>query len=164
VSSKKYATPLRLEIKSSKLLFSFLLFSHLLAAGIVIYLNIDKLLTALLVTLIYWSAYTTISKHAWKKSSNAIVGLVWDANDEWFLKFKSGEEITARLHGESFTHPMLTVLNFRSQGVVYETQEKPPLYAKLHPGYSVIILKDNVDKNDFRRLRTRLKISKHESN
>jgi len=147
MSSKKYASPLQLELKPSRLLFSIVLALHTIALLMIYLLPVNsllKLFTALLVisTFMYFVYY-----QAFRKSAKAIIKVIWDASDEWFLVTRSGEQMPANLVGDSFSHPRLAVLNFKIPEHFFQKR--------------VVLLRDNVDENLFRRLRVRLKISSH---
>ena len=97
-----------------------------------------------MVIFIIASGYFVLNKYALKKSPNAVLGVIWDANNEWMLKTKVGDTLSVELMRDSYVNPMITILLFKQE-------------SKL--GYiSVILLKDNIDENDFRRLRVRLKV------
>ena len=163
MSSKKYATPLRLEVKPSQILLYFLLVIHLIALLITYLLKFNLLLSGFISTLIILSAYFVISKYAILNSSKAIVKLIWDANDEWIIETKSGNTVQAKLKQDSYIHPFITILIFNR---ILEAEQRNPSsisgLQNLHPNYryNVILLKDNIAANDFRRLRVRLKVGK----
>ena len=146
MSSKKYATPLRLEIKPSKILFFLLLILHFLALLIIYTLNFDLLITVLIVIPVFISAYFSIFKITLQKSKNSIIKLVWDGNNEWILENKIGEKINAELLKDTYISSMMTILIFKCEGQ-FVTK-------------NIVLLKDNIDENDFRRLRVRLKVGK----
>ena len=163
MSSKKYAAPLRLEIKSSKILLFFLLGIHLVALILVYFLEFTLFLSISVSTFIILSAYFVINKYALLNSSKAIVKLIWDANNEWILETKNGKTIQAELKRDSYIHSFMTILIFsRSPDEAKRNPGETPGLRKLHPGYkyNVILLKDNLDENDFRRLRVRLRVGK----
>ena len=163
MSSKKYATPLRLEIKPSKILLLFLLGIHLVALILIYFLEFTLFLSISFYTFIILSAYFVINKYALLNSSKAIVKLIWDTNNEWILEAKNGETIQAELKQDSYIHPFISILifNCRQDGVQANAGKFTGFY-KLKLGFTcnVILLKDNVNENDFRRLRVRLKVGK----
>lgn len=110
-------------------------------------------MTLCLSLLVFLSAYLLIRKYALLVSSKAIVKIIWDANNEWILETKNGEVIQAILAPESYIHSFMTILIFK-----YNIEG----LHKFLPAYKccVILLKDNVDASDFRRLRVRLKVGK----
>ena len=146
MSSKKYATPLRLEIKPSRILCSLLLILHLFALAIIFILDFEFLINILVAILIAVSAYISIFQTAFRKSSSAIIKLVWDSNNEWILENNRGEQLNAELLRDSYVSSVMTVLNFKCKN---HFRHK-----------SIILLKDNINENDFRKLRVRLKVGK----
>ena len=98
-----------------------------------------------------------------QKSVNTIVSLVWDTNNEWILTTKGGDSICAELMQDSYINPLMTILIFKCRPV--EAPRNPGKFLglrKLHPRkqHNVVLLKDNINENDFRRLRVRLKVGK----
>jgi len=87
-----------------------------------------------------------ISLHAIHASSKSVNKIVWDANDEWLLFFKDGSSTAVTLLGDSYIHPRLTVLRFK---------ESEKFLSR-----SVVLIKDNIHVDVFRRLRVRLKLSR----
>lgn len=144
MSSKKYATPLRLELKPSRVLFLVLLVLHLAALALTYYLFSNVFLLLFIAALLIFSGYFVLAGAALKKTSSAVVKLVWDANNEWILETKVGETLNAELMRDSYINSFITVLIFKCEGRMLNTH--------------VVLLKDNVDVNTFRRLRVRLKV------
>jgi len=145
MSSKKYAAPLHLEVSSSRLLLILLTGLHLLVIVLLFLMPLSLGLSAVSMVFVLFSAACTVLYHAKKSLASSIVGLIWDIEDEWFLLQKNGEKILVALDGNSFVHPWFAVLNFRQKNKYLSR--------------SVILLSDNIDKNDFRRLRVRLKVT-----
>ncbi|HFE37478.1 MAG TPA: hypothetical protein ENK06_03530 [Gammaproteobacteria bacterium] len=102
------------------------------------------------ILLLLLSANYSINKYALLKAANAIVSVVWDANNEWKLETQDGTVWSAELVPDSYVHPLLTILIFK------EVSEKR---LKLFPS-NVVLLKDSINTGDFRRLRVRLKVGK----
>jgi len=163
VLSKKYASPLRLELKPSLFLLFLLLGLHLAALVLVYVLPFNLLLSFFVYLVIICSAYFSIGKYALRKTSSAIVRMIWDANNQWILERKDGVLIDAELMRDSYIHSFMSILVFKP--CFEEVQEKPKSHLILNQfnlvnTYNVILLKDNVNSNDFRRLRVRLKVDK----
>ena len=136
---------------------------HFVALILIYFLEFTLFLSLFIFAFIICSAYFTINKYALLDSSKVIVKLIWDANNEWILEAKDGEIIQAELKRDSYIHSFMTILIFsRSPDEAKRNPGETPGLRKLHPGYkyNVILLKDNVDANDFRRLRVRLKVGK----
>ena len=148
MSSKKYAAPLQLEIRRSKSLLYFLCLLHVIAIGVIFFLVMSIEIILLLTLFILYSAYYSITRYALLSAPDAVVTVIWDHNDKWKIRTRRSREQVVKLMWDSFTHPNLTVLNFKRQGQFFSQ--------------SVILLADNVNKEDFRRLRVRLKTTNHQ--
>ena len=145
MSSKKYAAPLRLEITASKIITSLLLFLHSVSLGLLFLLPLSLWLASVVSVLIVISGIYTIAGYGLKKSSSSIVGLLWDNNDEWFVTKKDEKVMPVSFLPNSFIHPWITILNFKQSGKLFSE--------------SIILVSDNVSREDFRRLRVRLKVT-----
>jgi len=149
MSFKKYAAPLQLEIKPSRILLVVLLLLHLLAVVILITLPIPVIMTFVLSIVLILIGAHLISLHALRSSENAVTKIIWDANDEWLLSGSVRQNVKVDLLGNSYVHPQLTILRFKEPGKMWSN--------------SVVLLKDNIDENDFRQLRVRLNLSRDNS-
>jgi len=150
VSSKKYASPLRLDVRPSRFLSFLLLVLHLAAIGLFIFLAFELVITALGIVLMLVSAYFTIQKYGRQQSASAVVGVIWDADDVWQLEMQNGRRSTVTLLPDSYVHPSISILRFNY--VSDQQSVRGSLSA------TVILLKDNVNADSFRRLRVRLKV------
>jgi len=68
--------------------------------------------------------------------------LQWMPDGEWLLT-RNKQQVVVKLASDSLVTPFLTLLNFKTA----EGRKFP-----------LIIFKDNIDSEDFRRLRVRLKV------
>lgn len=73
---------------------------------------------------------------------NVRTELQWQPDGQWLLKRKN-RKLNVSLQANSLVTPFLTILNFISP--------------EGHP-FTLVIFKDNIDVEDFRRLRVRLKV------
>lgn len=143
MSSPKYATPLTLEPRPSRILLSLMLFAH--GGAVAVLLALDewpwpvRLLLVMVVLAGLWSA---LGKLGWRRSPTRIRRLVWQAENDWRVELGDGKMLTARLRPSSFVHPWLVVLNLRLEG------RRLP--------YSLVLARDGLDATAFRRLRVRL--------
>ncbi len=149
MSSKKYASPLRLEIGVSIQLTIFLFILHSVSFILLFFLPLPLFFLIASAVFIILSGIYTILFYGLKKMSSSIIGAVWADGDEWILFDKRGNEYNVVLDGNSFIHPWCSVLVFK---------QKKHIFSK-----NLILLSDNIDKNDFRRLRVRLKITNLEA-
>jgi len=146
MSSKKYAAPLHLEIGSSRLLLMLLFFLHVFAFALLFLMPFHPLLLAACTVFIIASGIYTIGYHAKKKRPSSITGLIWDIVDDWYTLDKQGNKTQVILDGNSYVHSWIAILNFKQQDRWLSK--------------SVILLRDNINQNDFRRLRVRLKVTR----
>ncbi len=145
MSSKKYASPLHLEIKPSRFLFYFLIALHLFAFILLWFLPLFIAWQVLISIFIIVGGIYSVKSYATKQLPSSVVGLVWDADEQWFIQTQEGKTQPVILNGNSYVHPKFTLLNFKQENKWFSK--------------AVILLWDNVDENSFRRLRVRLKIT-----
>jgi len=145
MSSKKYASPLRLELKPSVIFFVLLGAIHLLAVALIWKMVFPLSLQILATTLLLFSFYFYALEHALRRSRRAVVALLWDEHDQWCLFNVAGEKIEANLCADSFVHPGLLILNFQIPGRRWRR--------------SVVIPKDAMPRQPLRQLRVRLKLN-----
>lgn len=149
MSSKKYAAPLSLDLGPSRSL-SWLLFS-LHGAG---YIALWSLPLPWFIPLfgsipMYFSLRNALGCHARRSAPTALRSVGWSANGDWRLTRTDGSSATAELLGDSFVHPVLTVLNFRIVG----TRRRE----------SAVIMRDTLAPEPFRQLRVRIKLEARNS-
>lgn len=85
-------------------------------------------------------------RHARLQGRALIVRAVWQTQGDWRVFQNAGDEpVKAELLADSFVHPLLIILNFRLPG----------------PGgrQSLLVCRDSIDADSFRRLRARLNVS-----
>ncbi|MDH5299878.1 MAG: hypothetical protein OEW58_00750 [Gammaproteobacteria bacterium] len=112
MSSKKYASPLSLELTPSRFLFSLFAGLHLLAMGVIwpttLSLSIKILLSAgLLLSGVYCALNYGLRRFPW-----SVRALTWDEHDQWWLLRRDGQRLAATLANDSLVHPGLLILNF----------------------------------------------------
>ena len=142
-SLKKYAAPLRLDLRSSRVLLIALFGMHAGAMFWVLYIGLEWWLMMIITAMIFFSAVITFRRFALRTTPDALLRLTWDTESQWWLQFKGGREVTATLEKSTFVHPLLTILHFT-------TEENRRVAA--------ILLPDNVDRETFRQLRVRLRV------
>ena len=71
---------------------------------------------------------------------------MWDENDQWLLEDASGRQFRAILQPTTVVHPSVVVLNFKLPDNAWWWRKR-----------AVVILKDSIDGDQFRRLRVRLR-------
>lgn len=97
----------------------------------------------------YFSLRNSIGRHARRSAPTALRSAGWSANGDWRLTRTDGSSVTAELLGDSFVHPVLTVLNFRIVG----TRRRE----------SAVIMRDTLAPEPFRQLRVRIKLEARNS-
>jgi len=137
--SKEYASPLVANLKLSKQQLYFYLLTHLLALTAIDYAQLDLLITVVCLSLIALSFIFSI------KQMQRYMQFTWLDNNQWILRNKSNELQDAQLTPMSFFINHLVVLVLR-----------------LDDGrkVSLIITKDTVNQEVFRRLKVKLTMIK----
>lgn len=139
MSSRQYAPPLRIKLQSSRLLIKFIISSHILTFGVLWFLPVHFGLIIFCSPILIISAYSLLKKQCFDQ--HRIHELICDSDGDWELFFGNEEEVYADLQADSYRHPFISILNFKT-----EDKEK----------HSVILLPDSVDRESFRRLRVLL--------
>ncbi|MBI3793092.1 MAG: hypothetical protein HY275_19745 [Gemmatimonadetes bacterium] len=119
---------------------------HAGALAVIPPLSIPWWIKMLLAVLVLASAVYNFYYRVMLRSKRAVVGLVWDAKDEWRLTTAQGDTLMAELLPDTYVHPQVVILRFR------DTVSRKKL--------SVILFPDSVDAETHRRLRVRLNINK----
>lgn len=136
ILSVKYATPLHLEFKSSKLFALYvpgIFFISLFSIYLLPVILVIKIALVISCSLACIQAY---------KAQNKIQSLVWQENNHWLLHTDKATT-TAELTDSSITTAWLVILHFKT-----ETGGR----------CSRLICYDSLDDNLFRQLKVRLKV------
>ena len=149
MSQIKYATPLLIELLPSRWLFVVLSFMHAGAMLVLLPLPWPWWSQTVLCGIIAISLWHQLRTHALLIAPQAVVTLLWDADDEWTLHLQNKQTLSGELAHSTFIHPWLTVLNFKNPGKWRQR--------------SVIILPDNIHPDVFRQLRVRLQLRRKNS-
>lgn len=144
MSSKKYAAPLILERRRSRLQAAVVIVVHGLALALLPTLTLPVWVTAPLAVAVLLSLTIILREHVLLNSKRSICRLVWDADEHWTIYFTHGVSVPARLLPGSFVHHSLVVLIF-----ALETKRRR---------HALVLTRDSLDADTFRRLRVRLKI------
>jgi toxin CptA len=94
------------------------------------------------------SLASALWRHAWLKSTDAITAIDIDEQDAIVYR-NDGRVDRAGILGTTYVSPLVTVLNLRVAG-------------RMLPQH-VIIVPDNVEREDFRRIRVWLRWGYHDS-
>ncbi len=145
MSSTRYAQPLRLTPKPSRILMALLTLGHLGALSILFPLDFPIVIKGLIAVVLLLSLVVAWRKQPGKVGEGGVKTLTWQADGEWLLGTVDGKQLQANLHESTYVHPWLVVLNFRQQA------KRGILSFTLAP--------DALDKETFRELRVRLKVA-----
>jgi hypothetical protein len=145
MSSTKYAQPLRLNPKPSRILLGLLTVGHLGAIAVLLPLDFPLIIKLLIVVVLLVSLVVAWRKQPGKVGEGGVKTLIWKADGDWLLETIDGESLNATLHESTYVHPWLVVLNFRQEG-------KQGLL-------SFVLAPDALDHEIFRELRVRLKVA-----
>lgn len=133
-------------LQSSQLTRYFLILVHALSILVVFLLPLPIGLKYGLGALCLLNLVDSWRKYVSLKGQRVITKL-WQRNSRfWQLETAQGERFIAKLSGESICTPLLVVLNFRRPKQWFAT--------------SVVIPKDAMDADSFRRLRVRLRFGR----
>lgn len=141
MSSQKYASPLVLRPKTSRIFVSLFTVGHLGAMAVVIALNFSWMLKLVLFVVLMISLVSVIRK----QGKASVDTLTWKDGGEWLLELNDGSQYETYLLPSSYISPWLVVLNFGK--------------AENHRGRSITFFRDALDQESFRRLRVRLGIN-----
>jgi hypothetical protein len=135
MSLAKSALPLEIEITRSYYLCLFITLSHVAAIAAVAFTAIDSLLRVILIGAIFISLY-----RSWNPAP-PFPRLRRDSQGQWWLHDHNGSEYRAELLPGAYVHPWLVILRFRVNLATHD----------------LILLPDNVNGDQLRRLRVHLK-------
>ena len=139
MSLRQSATPLQLKLQPSRLLTTFIISTHVLTFSVLWLLPVHALFILLFLPLLIASIYRSLKKHVFER--HRIHEVICDSDSDWKLFIGGSREVYADLQANSYRHPFISILNFKT-----EDRKK----------YSVILLPDSVDKESFRKLRVLL--------
>lgn len=145
MSLNAYATPLHLDVVPSRIVTVYIVVVHVLCTVCVLLLPVPLFSKPLLLILFVASAVYYLLKVR-MKLGQCINRLVWTEGNDWMLGSIDGQVQAASLLGNTYVHPLMTVLLFSTEN---SWRSRP-----------VILLPDNTPKQGFRRLRVRLKLQR----
>jgi hypothetical protein len=142
MSSKGYATPLRLEVGSNPQLQRLYLAMALAATVAVFSLSLPFTVRLIVVTGLLYAVW-----HVWQQRAElggSPVQLVWDGEQQWWWS-QQGREQAVELQGDSYLTSRLVVLNF----LVVESGRRS----------AVVLTPAALGEEMFRRMRVRFQIT-----
>ncbi len=143
MSLPKYATPLCLDLKASRIFLVILCFMHGGAILVLLIVPVSGWLSILFILLIVLNLYLQINLYIRMNTKKSIVRLVWLEGQQWKIFDRCGDSVEGVLLGQSYLHAGLVVLRFK-------TAAKERRVA--------IIFIDSVTAESHRKLRVRLRM------
>ena len=142
--SRKFATPLNLEIAPSRIMGAWLMLTHTVPLLVWPLLPFAAWLLAPLATITGFSLWWHWRRYAVRVHKDAIRQLHWGAGQECRLLLVSGHQAAATLLPQAVVLRWLVILHFRGPGRQLR---------------HLVILPDMLSSDLFRHLRVRLRIS-----
>lgn len=139
--SKRFDSPLIINIKVSRLLGLVLIASHMGAALLAALLPWPVWVQTALVGGIAASAIHGVRRHAWRRGPGAVTGLEIDTDGDYFVRRDAGDWLACR-YVESFLSLWLVIVRLIPEG-----RRRP---------VNILLARDAVEPNAFRELRARL--------
>lgn len=138
--------PIKFEVKSSWWLTIIYLFIHLGAMVVLFFLALPLPIQGAMLGLCVLSLVFCLYRQAWRLSKQSIVKFWYTGERHWNLQDRQGQELSARLKGDSICTLHFVLLNFSIKS--------------RWRSCSVIILPDAMQPDDLRRLRVLLNTSR----
>jgi len=145
MSSTKYAQPLRLQPKASRILIGLLVAGHLGAIAVLFPLDLSMAIKITIAVVLLVSLVIALRKQPGRTGEGGVQTFIWQTDGLWVLETVDGEQMKVSLHESTYVHPWLVVLNFRQEN------KRGLLSFTLAP--------DALDREVFRELRVRLKVT-----
>jgi toxin CptA len=134
-------TPLVIVLKPSRMLAVILLIAHAVSGVLIMILPLALWLKLVGIAIIVLASFYYVRRYALLRTPTAVRELRMLSDGR--LEIFQSDWQSAKLVGEQFIHPMLTIIRCRT-----ETDRWP---------VSIVILSDMLDAESFRALRVRLK-------
>jgi toxin CptA len=125
----------------SRPLAVYLLSLHGFALGLIVLLPLQWAYRIPLTILIIFSLFHYRRRYLSPQGGRGVTAMEWRGEQEWILHNALGESETVYLSGSSYIHPRLLILNFKTAAGKRR---------------SLCLTTDRVDREQLRRLRTRL--------
>ncbi len=142
---KKPTQKLIVDIRPSRRLALFISLTHFAALLVIARLGIQYPVLLLLLVPVLVSGIRSWRVHGLLRGDRAVRRVEWGPDGEWTLFGPDGDRRSALLQSNGIVLPWITLLNFSLGGL-----------RRRH----LILLKDNCDPNQVRRLRVRLKLNR----
>jgi hypothetical protein len=119
-----------------------LLGGHAVAAAALATLPVPWFAVIPALALVGWSCVRNVRRHGTRNDASAVIRVARGGDEAWTLVRRDGRVDAASLRAGSFAHPLLLVLNFKTE---------------LRGNVSVVILTGGTESDELRRLRARLR-------
>ena len=141
--SRKYATPLRLDIASSRMMGEWVMLVHALPILLLPALPTSGWLSLAVTAALFVSLVRTWRLQVSRHHPDAVCSMVWGEGKDCLLSLHSGGQEEVSMGAQAFILPWLVILHFNSR--------------RRHMRY-LVLLPDMLDRQVFRKLRVRLKV------
>ncbi|MGD8594008.1 MAG: hypothetical protein PVF82_14345 [Gammaproteobacteria bacterium] len=156
MSSRRFEPPLHIELAPSKRLLILLLLIYIGAALLTVFIQVAWGIKITLLALLLASLTVNLYKSGWIDALpwrpphplrwQFFPLLTWQADNDWQISTRTGEDVLAQLLPTSTCHPSFVALNLQTEQDNW-----------LDRYISVVIFADAVDEEVFRQLRVRLR-------
>ena len=156
MSSRRFEPPLHIELAPSKRLLILLLIIYIGAALLTVFIQAAWGVKTALLGLLLASLMVNLYKSGWTSRLpqwrlhplrwQFFPLLTWQADNDWQISTRTGEDVLAQLLPTSTCHPSFVALNFKTEQDHW-----------LDRYISVVIFADAIDEEVFRQLRVRLR-------
>jgi len=150
--SEKYANPLNIDLKPSKIALVVVVMVHLGAITALLCASLPIIVKLMLVVLTLASGLYSLCRISWnvlpaycRRCVPTITSVCW-GDEFWYLQQDNDAELVAQLQSTSYVSRWLVVVNLKAKEL--------PWYSR---HISLLFLPDNIDREIFRRLRVRLR-------
>ena len=141
--SRKYATPLRLDIASSRMMGEWVMLVHAMPILLLPALPTSGWLSLAVTAALFVSLVRTWRLQVSRHHPDAVCSMVWGEGKDCLLSLHSGGQEEVSMGAQAFILPWLVILHFNSR--------------RRHMRY-LVLLPDMLDRQVFRKLRVRLKV------
>jgi len=134
---------IQIDLRASKSLTVLLLSIHMGAITVLCWVPIPIWIKLIAITFCLWDLTRLLRLHIFRNTALAIIKFTINSEQQWWLIDYQGQSHLASLQGNSFMTAYLIILNFKINGSRVKK--------------SVVIARDSVDRDSFRRLSVHLR-------
>lgn len=146
MSSILFEKVLHLKCQTSRWLISILVLLHVTAIiSVIVSVTENQLLRWSLLLLVILSFSYYFNKLVLLGHPHSVLAVTQTRQGDWSLQLANGQLVEAELCGDSYQHPLLVVLNFKTS----------------LGGLNVVLFPDALKQDQHRQLRCRLRLLKH---